>query len=275
MVTLVQRQWSPSEVFDGLTSQMFFAEPVIYRSRWNKLWKDLYTEYDARHLEKEISTRSLISTEEGSAFFNAWAADEARHTDGFIQIMELVAGGSANDLWARLDARSHNFEAISDYLKDEFSFIVMIAFDEICTCHAYAADKEFYAGLGSDRFLHWLREVIADEAAHSTNAVNVIRARYPDRISEVGEILNGLIGGVADDSGYGGTFVLDHFGDIYTKEMLASCRETILRNVAKPLRTLESETDRNLGQVNLNAIAPAAESSHRVGEADELQPGSL
>ncbi len=147
---------------------------IVLRARWNKLWPELYTEYDARHLKKELPIRNLISTEEAAAFFDAWAADEERHAEGFIQIMELVADGSEKDLWERLDAaRSHNFSAINEYLKDEFSVMVMIAFDEMCTCHAYAADKGFYAGLGNDRFVRWLREVTADEAVHSMNAVTL------------------------------------------------------------------------------------------------------
>ncbi|WOH64304.1 hypothetical protein [Bradyrhizobium sp. BWA-3-5] len=250
MVALIRRKWCPSELFSDLTPAMFAAEPSTLRERWNKLWVDLYTEYDARHLEKELSIRNLISTEEGAAFFNAWAADEERHTDGFIQIMELVADGSEKDLRERLNRRLHDFSAVNEYLRDEFSLIVVIAFDEMCTCHAYAADKEFYSGLGNNGFHRWLRELIADEAAHSTNAINVIRARYSDRVAEVGAILDGLTSGVADESGYGGTFILDHFGETYTKEMLANCRDKILRNVAKPLKIADSE---NYGQVDVNA----------------------
>ncbi|MGY4485456.1 hypothetical protein ACVWWR_004647 [Bradyrhizobium sp. LM3.2] len=77
-------------------------------------------------------------------------------------------------------------------MKDKFSLIVMIAFDEMCTCRAYAADREFYAGLGSS-FLRCQREVVADEAVHSMNAVNVLRARYCERIPEIGEILDSII----------------------------------------------------------------------------------
>ncbi|UPJ68363.1 hypothetical protein [Bradyrhizobium sp. 191] len=119
-------------------------------------------------------------------------------------------------------------------MKDEFSLIVMIAFDEMCTCRAYAADREFYAGLGSS-FLHCLREVVADEAVHSMNAVNVLRARYCERIPEIGEILDSLIRSV-DDPDYAGTFVLDYFGGNYTKQMFVNCRAAVLRNVSAVLR---------------------------------------
>jgi hypothetical protein len=185
MITPIRRNWNPSQLFSGLTPAMFAAEPSTLHKRWHKLWIDLYTEYNARHLEKELFIRNLIATEDGAAFFRAWAVDEERHTEGFIQIMELVAGGSVKHLWERLNDRLPNFSAVDEYLRDEFSLLAVIAFDEMCTCHAYRADKEFYAGLGDNRFHRWLRELIADEAAHSTNAVNVIRASYSNRIPGV------------------------------------------------------------------------------------------
>ncbi|MGY3622354.1 hypothetical protein [Bradyrhizobium sp. USDA 10063] len=237
MIAPLRRKWSPADLFSDLTPVMFTAEASVLRARRNKLWPELYTEYDARHLKKELLTRNLITTEEAAAFFDAWAADEERHTDGFIQVMKLVADESEKDLWERLEARPHNFSSIDGYLKDEFSLMVMIAFDEMCTCRAYAADRSFYAGLGSNQFLRWLREVTVDEAVHSINAVNVIRARYHDRIHDVGVILESLPSSVADESCYRGTFVLDYFGEKYTNEMLANCRAVIMKNVAVPCDT--------------------------------------
>ncbi|MCP3392148.1 hypothetical protein NLM27_25520 [Bradyrhizobium sp. CCGB12] len=234
MITPIRRNWDPRDFFDELKPAMFTAGPATLRARRNKLWPELYTEYDARHLKQELFKRNLIASSEAEAFFGAWSADEERHTDSFIQIMELVAGESERDLRDRLEARSHDFSAIDEYLEDEFSLLVMIAFDEMCTCRAYAADREFYAGLGTN-FLRWLREVVADEAVHSINAVNVIRTRHCDRIPEAGTILDNLIGGVGEDPEYTGTFVLDYFDKNYTKKMFANCRATVLRNVAKPL----------------------------------------
>ncbi|WP_225187007.1 hypothetical protein [Bradyrhizobium sp. NBAIM01] len=234
MITPIRRNWSPKELFDALTPAMFTAAPSAVRARWEKLWPDLYTEYDARYLQQEVVSRNLIASDEVAAFFNAWAMDEERHTEGFIRIIELVAKGSEKDLRERLDARPHDFGPIVEYLKDEFSLLVMIAFDEMCTCRAYAAEKPFYDTLGNNTFHHWLREVIADEAVHSMNAVNVIRARYRDRIGQVGTILDNLIR-ATDNLRYSGTFVLDYFGAAYSKELLAECRLAIMRNIAKPL----------------------------------------
>ncbi|MGY4567960.1 MULTISPECIES: hypothetical protein [Bradyrhizobium] len=234
MITPVRRNWSPKELFNGLTPTMFTAEPSAVRARWDKLWPDLYTEYDARYLKQELAIRNLVVTDEAAAFLNAWAIDEERHTDGFIRIIELVANDSEKDLRERLDVRPHDFGPIIEHLKDEFSLMVMIAFDEMCTCRAYAAEKPFYDGLGNKTFHLWLREVIADEAVHSMNAVNVIRARYRDRIGQVGPILDNLIR-ASDNLRYCGTFVLDYFGTVYSKELLANSRLATMRNIAKPL----------------------------------------
>ncbi|MGY3473387.1 hypothetical protein [Bradyrhizobium ottawaense] len=234
MITPFRRNWSPKELFDALTPAMFAAEPSGVRARWDKLWPDLYTEYDARFLKQELVARNLIVSDEAAAFFNAWAIDEERHTDGFIRIIELVADGSEKDLRARLDARTHDFGPIVEHLKDEFTLMVIIAFDEMCTCRAYAAEKPFYDALGNNTFHHWLREVIADEAVHSMNAVNVIRARYRDRIDQAATILDKLIR-AADNLRYSGTFVLDYFGAVYSKELLADSRLATMRNIAKPL----------------------------------------
>ncbi|WP_143198598.1 MULTISPECIES: hypothetical protein [unclassified Bradyrhizobium] len=48
------------------------------------------------------------------------------------------------------------------------------------------------------------------------NAVNVIRARYYDRIPEIGTIIDSLIDSVGDDLDYTGTIVLDYFWENYT-----------------------------------------------------------
>lgn len=240
MITPLRRNWSPKELFNALTPAMFSAEPSVVRARWDKLWPDLYTEYDARHLKAELSVRNLIATDEARAFFTVWAADEERHTDGFVRIIELVANGSERNLRERLEARAHDFGTINHHLTDEFSVMVMIAFDEMCTCHAYAAEKPFYTELRNDLFLRWLREVVADEAIHSMNAVNVIRARYRDRVGEIGAMLDRIISHL-DDLSYAGTFLLDFFGAVYTKELLDKCRVAILRNVEKPLQAVDRD----------------------------------
>ncbi|WP_234685033.1 hypothetical protein [Bradyrhizobium monzae] len=93
--------------------------------------------------------------------------------------------------------------------------------------------RAFYDALGNNTFHHWLREVIADEAVHSMNAVNVISARYRDCIGQLGSIVDNLIR--ATNIRNSGAFVLDYFGAAYSKELLADSRLATMRNIARPL----------------------------------------
>jgi hypothetical protein len=234
MISPIRRHWSPSSLFKALQPTMFSAPPSEIEARKVKLWKDLYTEYDARHFELEVIRRDILETADAKAFFSAWAADERRHTTGFVSLMQLVCSCDPQDLWDRLDERSHDFNAIGPYLIDEFTLLVLLAFDEMATCHAYAEGRDFYAALGQDLLLQWLREVIADEAVHCTNALNVIRSCHSHRIPEMKDIMSKLITPVPDESEYRGTFVLDHFGAGYSPAGLVRCRDGVLRAIARP-----------------------------------------
>jgi hypothetical protein len=233
-VTPVRRQWEPEDLFAGLVPGDSRFRQAERDATWAKLWKDLYTEYDARHLEQEICSRGLIVSPEGEAFMSAWSGDERRHTRGFVRIMELVVEAEGDDIWARLADRQHDFAKIDPFLADEFSVLVMIAFDEMVTCHAYAQDLGFYSGLGDSAFREWLRELMADEAAHCHNAVRVIRSLYGDRTEQVAPMLTGLVEGVEDPTGYCGTFVFDHFGEHYTPSMLKDCHDAVLKAIVRP-----------------------------------------
>jgi hypothetical protein len=182
----------------------------------------------------EVQSRRILNSEEVTEFFSAWEQDEARHTDGFIKLMELTAQSEKDEIWTRLERREHDFRYVAPYLCDEFTFLVLLAFDEMATCHAYAEDKEFYLSFKNPVMMQWLRQLIADEAVHCANALRVIRLRHGHRIPEMPSILKDLMTPVKDASGYQGTFVLDHFGDEYSSDSLIHCRDSLLEAVARP-----------------------------------------
>lgn len=234
MVVPVRRTWDPEDLFGQMQADEYRVLEADREATWAKLWKDLYTEYDARHLEVELDRRRIVVSPEGRAFMDAWSADERRHTRGFVRLMELLVGADGQELCNSLDARAHDFGRIEDFLKDEFTALLMIAFDEMVTCHAYAQDRDFYRAAGGAPFTRWLSELMADEAAHCRNAVEVIRALHSDRIDEVQPILQNLLHGVGEASDYGGTFVFDHFGEHYSDEMLGSCEAALIRAISRP-----------------------------------------
>ena len=250
MAVHVRRDWDPEDVFAGVNSSRIPKSLKQIQARRSKLWKDLYTEYDARHLEREIRYRGLLKTPEAEVFLSAWAADERRHTCGFVRIMELVADVKPADLWKALAERKHDFAAVAPCLADEFSILVTIAFDEMVTCHAYKEDRGFYATLGDDRFLIWLRELMADEAIHCRNAIKVIRKRHAGRRYEAEAILERLTCGVISPSDYGGTFVLDYFGDHHTQAILDRCKASVLRAIVSIASPTPPSLDRSANNVN-------------------------
>lgn len=229
-----RRDWDSDSLLKSIDNiDDLSISPEQTKMRYQRLWKDAYSEYDARHLQIEVIRRNVLKTPESQAFFQAWAADEERHTRGFIYLMKILANTKPEDTQNALDSRSHDFSEMDYYLQDEFTLLVILAFDEIVTCHAYATDRDFYRNLPHIAFIKWLHGLIADEATHFRNAVNVLRACHSHRLSEVKAIVDGLVGGVADASDYKGTFVLDHFGDDYTPELMDSCRQALLRTVLR------------------------------------------
>lgn len=228
MIEIVRRHWEPENLFGAMRSERIPDRSALLETRRVKLWKDTFAEYDARHLDQEIRRRSVVQTEDGVAFLDAWAADERRHTRGFVRLLDLTAGVSPEESWAALGERKADFRDLDMWLRDEFTAVLVIAFDEIVTCHAYAADRRFYKDLGHEAYMNWFRWLIADEAAHYRNAVEVIRACHAQRIDEAPLLLDQLTQvRRADD--YQATFVLDHFGQDYSTEMLLRCKDLVLR----------------------------------------------
>ncbi|WP_338830715.1 hypothetical protein [Bradyrhizobium sp. 27S5] len=156
MIMPVRRNWNPDELFHGLT--MLTAEPSVVRARWDKLWPDLYTEYDATHQRQELQVRNLDITDDAEAFFQAGRPTKNVTPMDSSASLNLSLTDPKTRYARYRDTRSHDFDPIGAHLNDEFSLMVMIAFDEMCTCPAYAAEKSFYDGLGNDTFHYWLRE---------------------------------------------------------------------------------------------------------------------
>ncbi len=199
----------------------------------NKLWKDLYTEYDARHLYRAIHNRCLIRTSEFKRYLKDWVNDEARHTEGFIFLMVSILGENKQNLEDKLEQRKHDFSQIDSILCNEFRLLTAIGFDELVTCRAYAEDRGFYHQFDVQELNGWLRHLIADEAVHFQNAVYILKRCHSHRLNEVKSVLDDLLGvrNIKSEYQYTGTFIMDYFGDEYTSELLEKCYNTFLRVV--------------------------------------------
>jgi hypothetical protein len=227
---LVSYDWDSEALLSLISISDIPRREELRNERREKLWKDTYAEYDARHLAKEIYNRNIIESPEMDSFLSLWASDEVRHTKGFVSMLDLITGLKPEDSMKMLDERLHDFEDLNFVLGSEFKTLTAIAFDEIVTCNAYNEDKEFYESLGSPVFVEWLMKLIGDEAAHFRNAVDVIRECHSHRIGEIPRILDELVTERKEDD-YKGTFILDHFGDDYTMDLLNRSRDSLLSYV--------------------------------------------
>lgn len=114
-----------------------------------------------------------------------------------------------------------------DNLVDEFSLLTIIAFDEIATCRGYSRDRDFYAGLGHPAFLSWIKETIADEVTHATNAVRVIHKHHAARLGERDDVLDRWMGSATPHQNYRGTFLMDSLDPGYFRTDFPDFRNSL------------------------------------------------
>ncbi len=189
-----------------------------------RLWMDLVAEYDARLLEAELARRAALRGQPYSAefmlFLGAWALDEAKHASGLATLYCLVTGVARPDLDDRLRARAGKFAGFDEILDDEFQLAVLFAYDEAMSTRGYSEDIPFYASLGPPAFEELLRHLKNDEAVHYANAVELLAARFSDRVDEVPAVMGAIVELDVQQESYEGTFVLDHVSAEFTVEQM-------------------------------------------------------
>ncbi|GAB4513330.1 MAG: hypothetical protein Tsb0019_10570 [Roseibium sp.] len=194
---------------------------------------DMNTEYDAMNLsdffKRQMAAGGLELTPEFLAFCEAWLADEWNHYEGYRLLYGLCTGRTAEDLHREVVARPANFEPILDFIRDEFSICMVIAYDEFFTVRSCTQDFPLFESFGKPYLLDWIKLVARDEGYHYRNAMEVIRRRHADRIPEAPAFIDRLIEWDLQGGGdYGATFVLDHEESRYTRDELIRIKQKIL-----------------------------------------------
>lgn len=157
-------------------------------------------------------------TDDAKHYIDLWSRDEQRHSEGFIILLRILCGRDPAGVREELGRRPHDFSVINQHVVDEFSLLTIIAFDEIATCRGYSRDRDFYARLGHPVFIDWIKNTIADEVTHATNAVRVIHKHHASRLGELDDILDGWIGSATSHEAYRGTFLMDSLDLGYFRE---------------------------------------------------------
>ena len=206
-----QSTWTPEELIasGGPDPRALSLGAAVREALHGSLWHSLSSEYDARHLSAFLRASGLGLSDAFWALERAWASDEYKHYRALRWLYSRVYAVEERELDARLAQRQPDFAPLLPLLRDEFSLCVVLAFDELASARSYARDRVRFRPLGSTavRLLHCAAR---DEFWHCRNALDLLRARHSDRLSEVHALLARVI---AHDTSpqfrYGATFLLD------------------------------------------------------------------
>ncbi len=171
---------------------------------------------------------------EFKAFEVLWAQDELNHYEGFRDIYSLFYGDAVKTVDDKMSARIPDFTSIAHFLNDEFTALVVLAYDEIATARAYQMDFSLYKKFGPKPLAEWIKLVAQDEFFHFDNVIEIIKACYSERVSEVSSIVKHLIDYDLSDEAYNSTFVLDHKGYYFSPDFLEKCGSIICARLSLP-----------------------------------------
>jgi hypothetical protein len=207
-------------------------EEVTHRKDF--LWNAMLTEYDATNLTRYLAMKDSGFSPEFHRFKKAWSRDEWNHYLGFRLVYAVLYNKPEGEIAGELEMESGDFGPIAEFLEDEFSVCLLLAYDEIATFKSYLAEFPFYKAFGDPRVFRWFQRVTSDELNHFLNCLEIIRYRYPARISEVKRTVDVFIDWDCQRHSYSRTFVFDHYW--YSLEFLEQCRQLITDYFVKGLR---------------------------------------
>lgn len=232
------RPWNALELLSAIRTDSISISEYDKTQFEPILWNDLCSEYDAEHFCVMLENSDVHFSDEFVSFEKVWRRDEYNHYLGFRRIYHLFYNEPETSITNRLEVRKPDFADLNEFIQDEFSLCLILAYDEIATTHAYNEDIPFYRALGPEEFNDWIRFVKADEAIHYLNALRVVQVRHRDRLNEVEGVLQKILYTDLNNNDYKATFILDHKGPPFTPKMLQSCVNTIIDAVHRPVPTL-------------------------------------
>lgn len=131
----------------------------------NALWTNVVTEYDARFFHRFLNQTGIALTPEFRAFQDIWQRDEQNHTQGFARLFAAFYGVSIKEIFQELEARAAaaDFAPIAHLLRDEFTILAILAFDELNTTRIYLKDRdEVFRNFRDAELRQWMGNVVRD-----------------------------------------------------------------------------------------------------------------
>jgi hypothetical protein len=193
------------------------------------LWSDMESEYDAENFCQHLRQSGLSFTPEFQEFEQIWRRDELNHYIGFRQIYSQLYHNSAEEIDRSMAARQPDFAPLQEFLQDEFSICVIVAYDEIATTRSYCQDFRLYKSFGSKPIANWIKYVTKDEGLHYDNALCLIGQHHSHRLPEITGLVERLIEfNLEENHQYKSTFLLNHEqSEYFTPDFLHQCGDLI------------------------------------------------
>jgi len=212
-----QNKWSLDSVIGPdhtIDPSYFQTAPAQITENFERLLaRDVFSEADAQFLYDWLLARGISPA--FRAMLDRWLEDELKHYQALRRCYRALSGvtEAEMDREAERRAKTRNIEPIADLLVDEFSILLLLAYDEIGSTYSYRRDlAEFYGYFGR-AIAKVGQHLVRDEGQHFSNAAELILSLYPDRLKDVSATLarfDQREKQLARTGSYHGTFFLDH-----------------------------------------------------------------
>ncbi|RCL24830.1 hypothetical protein C6A77_15215 [Pseudomonas sp. AFG_SD02_1510_Pfu_092] len=228
--------WSSVDLLKNLSPQTIVGCKKKIEARQQHFWHDMSSEFDSKHFLNYLMKRTDLNlSDEFLEFVCLWHLDEQNHYRGLRKINSVLYNQSENLIDQRIKSRKPDFGSVSTFLRDEFTILLSIAFDEITSTRAYKQDFDLFDSLGPCCLSTWIRYAARDEAAHYGNAMKLLKLHHSCRFEEAPRFLDDIINfETSHRFTYQNTFIFDHDTDDFSLDLLNRSRHTILELLRRP-----------------------------------------
>ena len=176
----------------------------------NLLSRDIFSEGDAQILYDYLMQRQDDFSASFLNMLQRWLQDELKHYEALRRTYHGVSGVSYAEMNRLFQERIHEIQPIAMVLKDEFTILVTMMFDEIGSVYSYRRDlREYYCHFGIEiqKIGHHL---LKDEGMHFSNAAELLLEHHGDRLYQVAPLLHDISNLENHLGKYYKSFFLDH-----------------------------------------------------------------
>lgn len=209
-----QNRWELDRVLPlgyKIPQQYFTDAPIKVLENFRLLLsRDVYSEGDSQVLYDYLLSRREEMSHEFLAMLDPWLQDELKHYEALRRTYHCLTGISFTQMDLVFKQRVHNFEPIQMLLKDEFTILVTLMFDEIGSVYSYRRDiEEYYRYFGS-QIKQIGHHLVKDEGVHFSNAAEIILLNHAHRLKEIKSLLANIVRLENGLDKYHKAFFLDH-----------------------------------------------------------------